>query len=266
MKPILFPGLGLEININNVAFNIFGRDIYWYGLIIVTGMLLCLFLVYKDKNKYGIKWDDIITFLIYALIVGIICARIYYVVFRWDYYSVHPNEIISIWNGGIAIYGGIIGALIVAVIFCKVKKYKFLNLCDLGAPYLALAQSIGRWGNFVNREAFGGETTSFLRMGIYDNSISDYIFVHPTFLYESLVTLSIFIILLLVKRKQKFDGQLFYLYMIIYGVGRALVEGLRTDSLMWGSFRVSQVLAIILAVVFSIIYVFKLYKTKTKKS
>ena len=260
MKPILFPGLGLEININNVAFNIFGKDIYWYGLIIVFGMLLSLFLVYKDKKKYNISWDDIITFLIYALIFGIICARIYYVVFKWDYYSEHLDEIIKIWNGGIAIYGGIIGALITAVVFCKIKKIKFLNLCDLGAPYLALAQSIGRWGNFVNREAFGGPTSSILRMGIYDKTISDYIYVHPTFLYEALVTFTIFVVLMLVKRKQKFDGQLFYLYMIIYGIGRALVEGMRTDSLMFGSFRVSQILSIVLSIAFGIIYVIKSLK------
>lgn len=260
MKPILFPGLGLEININNVAFNIFGKDIYWYGIIIVCGMLLSLFLAYKDKKKYNISWDDITTYLIYALIIGIIFARAYYVIFKWDYYSQHLDEIVKIWNGGIAIYGGIIGALLTAIVFCKVKKINFLNLCDLGAPYFALAQSIGRWGNFVNREAFGGPTSSILRMGIYDESISDYIFVHPTFLYESLVTLTIFIILKLVKKNQKFDGQLFYLYMIMYGIGRALIEGMRTDSLMWGNYRVSQVLSIILAIVFGIIYVVKCRK------
>lgn len=266
MKPILFPGLGLEIDINNVAFNILGKDIYWYGLIIVFGMLLSIFLVWKDKRKYGISWDDITTFLIWAIVIGIACARIYYVVFKWDYYSNHLGEVFKIWNGGIAIYGAIIGALITAIVFCKIKKISFLNLCDFCAPYLALAQSIGRWGNFVNREAFGSATNSFLRMGIFDSSINGYIFVHPTFLYESLITLSIFIVLMFVKKNQKFDGQLFYLYMILYGIGRAFVEGMRTDSLMLGEFRVSQILAILFAGVFVVIYLWnKLFKNKMSK-
>ena len=254
MKPILFPGLGLEVDINNVAFNILGKDIYWYGLIIVSGMLLAMFLAWKDKNKYGISWDDITNFLIWAIITGIISARIYFVVFKWDYYSNHLNEIFMIWNGGIAIYGAIIGALITALIFCKVKKVGFLNLCDFCAPYLALAQSIGRWGNFVNREAFGGPTDSILRMGIFDANIGEYIFVHPTFLYESIITLFIFIVLLCIKKNKKFNGQIFYLYMILYGIGRALVEGMRTDSLMIGYARVSQLLAILFAVSFAGMY------------
>ena len=260
MKPILFPGLGLEFDINNIAFNIFGRDIYWYGLIIVFGMLLSMLLAKHDKNKYGIKWDDITTFFIWAVIIGIICARIYYVVFKWDYYSNNLSEIFKIWNGGIAIYGGIIGALITAFIFCKVKKISFLNLCDFCAPYLALAQSIGRWGNFVNREAFGGPTDSILRMGIFDYNINDYVFVHPTFLYESLITLTIFAILMVIRKNKKFDGQFFYLYMILYGIGRAFVEGMRTDSLMLGEFRVSQILAVGFAIVFFVIYMYNVFK------
>lgn len=265
MKPILFPGLGLEININNVAFNIFGKDIYWYGLIIVSAMLLSMFLAKKDKNKYGISWDDITTFLIWAISIGIISARIYYVIFKWDYFSLHLNEVFAIWNGGIAIYGAIIGALVTAIIFCKIKKINFLNLCDFCAPYLALAQSIGRWGNFVNREAFGGITNSILRMGIFDSNLNEYVFVHPTFLYESLVTLFIFIVLMVIRKKKKFNGQFFYLYMIMYGIGRAVIEGMRTDSLMFGNIRVSQILAIIFAVAFLVIYLYNtLLKRKSK--
>lgn len=263
MKPILFPGLGLEIAINNVAFNIFGKDIYWYGIIIACGMLLCIILASKDKNKFGISWDDITTFLIYAVIIGIVCARIYFVAFKWEYYKTRLSEIIKIWNGGIAIYGGIIGALITAVTFCKVKKISFLSLCDFLAPYLALGQCIGRWGNFVNREAFGGMTNSFIRMGIFDESINQYIYVHPTFLYESLITLSIFIVLMCLRKNRKFEGQFFYLYMIMYGIGRAVVEGLRTDSLMLGCIRISQLLAIAFVITFGILYIIKM-KSKTK--
>lgn len=257
MKPILFPGLGLEIDINNVAFNIFGKDIYWYGIIITCGMLLAIFLAKKDKEKFGIDWDDVTTFLIYAIIIGIISARLYYVAFKWEYYSSHINEIFQIWNGGIAIYGAIIGAIITAIIFCKVKKMKFLNLADFCVPYLALAQSIGRWGNFVNREAFGEVTDSFFRMGIFDTKLNEYVFVHPTFLYESIITFTIFVALILMKKNRKFEGQLFYLYMILYGIGRAIVEGLRTDSLMFGTFRVSQMLAMFLTISFAMAYIYR---------
>ena len=264
MKPILFPGLGIEVDFHNVAFNILGKDIYWYGIIITFGLVLAVLLAKRDKQKYEISWDDITTFLIYAIIIGFISARIYYVLFRWDYYSQHLDEMIKIWNGGIAIYGGVIGALMTGLIFCKRKKIKFLNLCDFCAPYLALAQSIGRWGNFANREAYGTQTTSFLRMGIFDSKMNGYMFVHPTFLYESIATLLIFIILLVVKKKQKFDGQIFYLYMTLYGIARAIIEGLRTDSLYLGTFRVSQILAILFSFVFTILYMMQDKKYRNK--
>jgi len=257
MQPILFPGIGLEINIPRIAFHLLGRDVYWYGIIITCGLLISLLIAKKDKEKYHIDWDDITTFLINAIIVGFVCARLYYVVFKWEYYSQHLDEIVKIWNGGIAIYGGVIGAMVTGIVFCKVKKIPFLSLCDFCVPYLSLAQSIGRWGNFINREAYGSETTSILRMGIFDSQVNDYIFVHPTFLYESIATFFIFMILLWVKKKQKFEGQLFYLYMILYGLARSLIEGLRTDSLYLGNFRISQVLAILFVCVFSTIYYMK---------
>lgn len=262
MEPIIFPGLGLEFKINNIAFNILGKDIYWYGIIITFGLLFATFLAQRDKNKYNISWDDLTTFIIYAIIFGFIGARIYYVAFKWSYYSHHLNEIIKIWNGGIAIYGGIIGALITAIVFCKVKKISFLSLSDFFAPYLALGQSIGRWGNFVNREAYGSATDSLFRMGIFDRQLNEFIFVHPTFLYESVATFIIFIVLLSLKKKQKFEGQIFYLYMILYGVARALIEGLRTDSLYLGSYRISQALAIIFSIVFLSFYIVKYIKNK----
>ena len=262
MKPILFPGLGLTFDISNVAFHLLGKDIYWYGIIITCGLLLAMILAKRDKQKYGIQWDDITSFLIYALIVGFICARIYYVIFKWDYYSMHLDEIIKIWNGGIAIYGGVIGALITGFIFCKRKKISFFNLCDFCAPYLALAQSIGRWGNFFNREAYGGPTNSLLRMGIYHTTLNEYQYVHPTFLYESVANFFIFVILLLVKKKQKFDGQIFELYMILYGIARFFIEGLRADSLYLGPFRISQMLALLFVLLFSTLFFIQTFKRK----
>ena len=267
MQPITFPGLGLSFDFNNVAFSLFGKEIYWYGIIITCGLLLAVLLAKRDKNKYGISWDDITSFLIYAIVFGFLGARLYYVIFQWDYYAKNLSEIVKIWHGGIAIYGGVIGALLTAIIFCRKKKIPFLSLCDFCAPYLALAQSIGRWGNFVNREAYGSATNSIFRMGIYDNSLQEYLFVHPTFLYESVATFLIFVLLLCTKKKQKFKGQIFDLYMILYGIARALIEGLRTDSLYIGSIRVSQLLAVIFAIIFSLLYFYhRKHNTQQKHS
>lgn len=260
MRPITFPNLGLELDINPVAFNIFGRDIYWYGIIIVSGIILALILAWKNRDTYGISWDTLTDFAFIAIPVGIICARIYYVAFEWDYYKNNLSEIIKIWNGGIAIYGAIIGGIITAIVFCKKRKIKLLDLCDFCAPYLALCQSIGRWGNFVNREAYGEITNSFLKMGIFNDSIGEYIYVQPTFLYESICTFIIFCVLYSYRHNKKFSGEIFYLYMTLYGMARFVVEGFRSDSLYLYGFRVSQVLALIFAVVFGIM----LLKTKRK--
>lgn len=253
MHPITFPNLGLELDINPVAFNIFERDIYWYGIIIVSGIILALFLAWKNRDTYGITWDIFTDFAFIAIPVGIICARIYYVAFEWDYYKNNLSEIIKIWNGGIAIYGAIIGGIITAIIFCKKRKIKFLDLCDFCAPYLVLCQSIGRWGNFVNREAYGEITDSFLKMGIFNSSIGEYIYVQPTFLYESICTFIIFCVLYAHRHNKKFSGEIFYLYMMLYGMARFVVEGFRSDSLYLFGFKISQVLALIFTVTFGII-------------
>jgi phosphatidylglycerol:prolipoprotein diacylglycerol transferase len=162
---------------------------------------------------------------------------------------------------GIAIYGGIIGAIVTAIIYCRKKKINFLKFCDFLAPYLALGQSIGRWGNFLNREAYGYETNSFFKMGLFDKSINKYIYVHPTFLYESVLTLAIFLILYFRGNKNKNDGEIFYLYMIMYGVGRAIIEGFRQDSLFLYNFRISQVIAMVFVIIFTIL----LYNQKAKR-
>ncbi len=260
MQPILFPNLNLSFNINPVAFNLFGKDIYWYGIIIVTGIIIALFLAKRDDGKYGLKWDDVTDFLMIGIIVGIICARIYYVVFNWSYYRNNLSEIYKIWHGGLAIYGVIIGGLIVAYVYCKKKNIKFLSLCDYLAPYLPLVQAMGRWGNFINREAYGSVTDSFLKMGIFDSGLGEYIFVHPTFLYESICTLIIFIILFIIRNKRKFEGQIICLYFIMYGLARGVIEGVRTDSLMISNIRVSQILSIILVIVFGSIYLYRMRK------
>ncbi|MBR4111248.1 MAG: prolipoprotein diacylglyceryl transferase [Clostridia bacterium] len=262
MHPITFPNLGLELDINPVAFNVLGRDIYWYGIIIVFGIVLALILAWKNRDTYGISWDTLTDFAFIAIPVGIICARFYYVVFEWDYYKNNLSEIIKIWNGGIAIYGAIIGGIITAIIFCKKRKIKFLDLCDFCAPYLALCQSIGRWGNFANREAYGEVTDSFLKMGIFNDVIGEYIYVQPTFLYESICTFIIFCILYSYRHNKKFSGEIFYLYMTLYGIARFVVEGYRSDSLYLFGFRVSQVLALIFTVVFGVMLLKTHWKTK----
>lgn len=263
MHPIIFPNLNLSFDINPVAFSILGKDIYFYGIIIVAGIIIALFLMRRDNGKYGLKWDDVFDFLMWTLVFGIISARIYYVIFQWEYYKSNLNEIYKIRHGGIAIYGGIIGALLTAFFYCRKKKISFLSLCDYCAPYLPLVQAIGRWGNFVNREAYGAVTDSFLKMGIWDSSVGAYIYVHPTFLYESLINFAIFIFLFVKSRKNVKKGELFYLYMFLYGIGRAIVEGMRADSLYMFNFRISQVLAVLFAVFFGIILLKQKFQRKS---
>lgn len=235
-----FPNLGLEFTLNRVACTVFGKDIYWYGIIICVGFILAALYVNARTKDFGITSDNLTDCLIICVPLGIICARIYYVVFEWSYYAQHPDEIIAIWKGGIAIYGGIIGTLIGLYVYSRVKKLSFASLCDLAAFGLLIGQCIGRWGNFVNGEAHGGPTTLPWGMTIDDQSM-----VHPTFLYESLWNLIGFILLHFYSKKRKFKGEMALLYVAWYGAGRAWIEGLRTDSLYIGSMRVSQLLAII---------------------
>ena len=235
---ISFPALGLEFTLNRVACNVFGKDIYWYGIIICVGFVLAALYVNARVKEFGVTSDNLVDCLIICVPTGIVCARIYYVIFEWDYYSQHPSEIIAIWNGGIAIYGAVIGVLIALLVYSRVKKLPFATLCDLAALGLLIGQCIGRWGNFVNGEAHGGETA--LPWGM---SIDGADPVHPTFLYESVWNLVGFIGLHFYSKKRKFRGEIALLYVAWYGLGRAWIEGLRTDSLYLGTLRVSQVLA-----------------------
>lgn len=235
-----FPNLGLEFTLNRVACTVLGKDIYWYGIIICAGFILAALYVNSRTKDFGITSDNLTDCLIICVPLGIICARIYYVVFEWGYYAQHPGEIIAIWKGGIAIYGGIIGTLIGLLVYSRVKKLSLASLCDLAAFGLLIGQCIGRWGNFVNGEAHGGPTTLPWGMTIDGQSM-----VHPTFLYESLWNLAGFVLLHFYSKKRRFKGEIALLYAAWYGAGRAWIEGLRTDSLYIGSVRVSQLLAVI---------------------
>ena len=235
-----FPNLGLEFTLNRVACTVLGKDIYWYGIIICAGFILAALYVSSRTKEFGITSDNLMDCLIICVPLGIICARIYYVVFEWSYYAEHPGEIIAIWKGGIAIYGGIIGTLIGLFVYSRVKKLSFASLCDLAAFGLLIGQCIGRWGNFVNGEAHGGPTSLPWGMTIDGGSM-----VHPTFFYESLWNLIGFILLHFYSKKRKFKGEMALLYVAWYGAGRAWSEGLRTDSLYIGPVRVSQLLAAI---------------------
>ncbi len=264
-------------------------SIRWYGAIIAFGFLLAVLFGGRIAYKWKINLDKMVDILIYGTIFGIIGARLYYVAFEWGYYSQHLNEIVQIWNGGLAIYGGIIGGLLGAYITCKVEKVNFFNLLDMASMSLLIGQGIGRWGNFANQEAFGTFTTkpwgmmsdtvleyiqknpsSFGLSGMTSDQIAAYIsendlYVHPTFLYESIWCLLGFAVLYIILRKfRKFSGQLFLTYGVWYGIERAVVEGLRTDSLFIGNtnLRVSQLLSIVLATVCLILLVVLLVKYK----
>ena len=254
---ISFPGLGLSFNPSRVAFSIGSKPIYWYGIIIAAGFLLAVYYALKRADQFGLTQDNIIDMLICAVPLAIIGARAYYCLFSWNLYKDDPIRVLYIWEGGLAIYGGVIGAVIGLFIYTKVKKVKTSAMLDIGGLGLLIGQSIGRWGNFMNREAFGAQTNSFLRMGLTDASGAT-IYVHPTFLYESVWNAIGLLILHFYSKRRKFDGQIFLMYLGWYGLGRMFIEGLRTDSLYIGSsnLRVSQLLAGIcfLAVVIFLVY------------
>ena len=262
-------------------------SIKWYGVIIAFGLILAA--LFGGRIAYTWKMDlsKMIDVLIYGMFGGIVCARAYYVIFEWDYYSVHPEEIFQIWRGGLAIYGGIIGGLIAAFITCKVEKLNFFNLLDCAGMSLLIGQGIGRWGNYANQEAFGVFTNG--NYGMMSEKIISYIelhpelyglegvsniplyieennlFVHPTFFYEfAWCMLGVLVLYVITRKFRKFSGQTFLCYGIWYGLERAVVEGLRTDSLYIGDtgLRVSQVLSIAIVVVCLTVLVIKLLKVR----
>lgn len=262
---INFPGLGLHLYVPQIAIKIFGINIYWYAICIVTGIVIALILCAKSKENFNIKFDFVYECLIFAIIFGIIGARLYYVLFNLDYYSKNPIKILHIRDGGLAIYGGLIAGFIVILQKCRKRKVNILDFLDYFSPFVAIAQSIGRWGNFFNQEAYGIDTTNILRMGIVTQD--GYKEVHPAFFYESISTLIIFIVLRKLQKNRKFRGQICYSYLILYSGIRMLIEGVRSDSLMLGNFRISQVLSITIFVIFGIMLLKKYIKyNQTEKN
>lgn len=226
-------------------------SVHWYGVIIGFGVMLGLYLALRECARRGVDKDYFIDLIFYAIPIAILCARAYYVIFEWDYYSQNPAEIPKIWHGGLAIHGGLIGAVLTAIVFSKIKGLSFWKLADIAAPSIILAQAIGRWGNFMNQEAHGGEVSrqflenlhlpEFVINQMYINGT----YYHPTFLYESLWNVTGFIILLLLRKVNLRRGELFLSYLIWYSIGRFFIEGMRTDSLMLTeSLRMAQVISL----------------------
>ena len=239
---ISFPFLGLEVNPPRVL-PLGPLNIHLYGLAIGLGLILAVMYVCRRSKEFGLKEDDILDGVLWITPFAIICARIYYVAFSWKDYADNPLSVFAIWEGGIAIYGSVIGAVIGVIVLCKVKKLKIATVLDVTLLGFFIGQILGRWGNFFNREAFGAATDSFFRMGLYNTVTSQWEYYHPTFLYESVWNLVGFILLHFLSKRRQYDGQIALGYAAWYGLGRCFIEGLRVDSLYWGSFRVSQVLA-----------------------
>ncbi len=284
---IRFPNLGIVLSNVGKSIHIGSFEIAFYGLVITFGMICGVLIAMHIAKKTGQNPDNYFDLAIIAIIASVIGARVYYVIFAWeDMFKDNPIQVFNIRNGGLAIYGGVITAIITTFIFTKVKKLKFSLFCDTAGCGLVLGQIIGRWGNFFNRECFGEYTDSFLAMqlpvsAVRQNEITElmwdnlavidgveYIQVHPTFLYESLWNLCVLIIMLVLIKKKSFDGEVFLFYLAGYGIGRFLIEGLRTDQLKLGhtGIAVSQMLGIIMFVCATLTIVIKLIILKRKKN
>lgn len=254
---------------NPVAFSIFGLDVRWYGILISSGMLLGIIIAQYSCKLREVNYDDLLNVILISLPLSILGARLYYVAFEFQYYKNNLADILNIRQGGLAIHGGIIAAVIIALIYSRYKKLNFLKLADVAAPSIILAQALGRWGNFFNQEAHGGPVSYefikafpiFIQKGMY----IDGIYYHPTFLYESIWNIIIFIILVGILRKSKRIGVVFFTYIGLYSIGRVFIEGLRTDSLMLGPIRVAQLISlmgVITWIIFLILTIMKKNKNK----
>ena len=240
---ISFPFLGLEVNPPR-SISLGPLNIYLYGVAIALGLILAVVYVCRRSKEFvGLSDDDILDGVLWITPFAIVCARLYYVAFSWESYRDNPISILYIWEGGIAIYGSVLGAIAGMAVYCKIKKVRLTALLDLVLMAFLIGQILGRWGNFFNREAFGAATDSFFRMGLFNTKTNAWEYYHPTFLYESVWNLIGFVRLSTLASRRKYDGQIALGYAAWYGLGRAFIEGLRVDSLYWGPFRVSQVLA-----------------------
>ena len=239
---ICFPFLGIEVNPPRVL-ELGPLTIHYYGAIIAAGLMLAMLYCCRRSKEFGLKEDDILDGFLWITPFAIVCARIYYCAFSWEEYAADPISVFYIWNGGIAIYGNVIGAILGMAVFARLKKVKLTAVLDLVMIAFLIGQFIGRWGNFMNREAFGAATDSFFRMGLFNTQTNAWEYYHPTFLYESVWNMTGFAVLHFLSKKRQYDGQMALCYAAWYGLGRCFIEGLRVDSLWWGPFRVSQVLA-----------------------
>ena len=241
---ISFPSLGIEWDPAR-SISIGPLNIYLYGLIIATGLLLAVLYGCRRCRQFGLNEDTLTDGVLWVTPFAFLCARLYYCIFYWEEggYADNLLSVLYVWQGGLAIYGGVIGAIVGIIVFCKVKKISIGAVLDIVALGFLIGQTMGRWGNFFNREAFGAETDSFLRMGLYNTYTGMTEYHHPTFLYESLWNLVGFIALHFLSKKRQYDGQIALSYAAWYGLGRVFIEGLRTDSLYIGAFRVSQLVA-----------------------
>lgn len=243
---------------NPIAFTIFGIDIMWYGIIIAAAMVVAVMIIYRRAPVHGISSEKTLDFVLITVPMGVIGARVYYVLFNWDFYAGDIHKMINIRNGGLAIHGGLIFGFLAAILLCRLWNIRPLNLLDLTAPAIAIAQSIGRWGNYFNQEAHGGPTNLPWAISV------DGQMVHPTFLYESIWCFLLFFLLLFIDSNRKFVGQTFLLYGSLYSLERFFVEALRTDSLMVGSFKQAQLLSAAVFILFTIMYIMLRRKNKDR--
>ena len=241
---ISFPGLGIDIDPVR-EFAVGPLSVHMYGLVIAFGLVLAVVYAMRRSSQFGLTEDHVLDGVLWVTPIAIVCARAYYCAFSWELYADDPISVLYIWQGGIAIYGGVLGAVAGVLVFCRIRKISLGATLDLVLLGFLIGQSIGRWGNFFNREAFGAETESFLRMGLYSPLTGTTTYHHPTFLYESAWNALGFVVLHFLSKKRQYDGQIALGYVVWYGLGRTFIEGLRTDSLYvpGTGIRVSQLLA-----------------------
>ena len=263
---ISFPFLGLEMDPGR-GFSIGPLNIHYYGVIIAIGLMLAVLYGCKRSREFGLKQDDVLDGVLWITPFAILCARAYYCAFSWELYADDPISVLYIWKGGIAIYGGVLGAIVGMIVFCRIKKISLGATLDLVLMGFLIGQAIGRWGNFFNREAFGAETESFLRMGLLNALTGEITYHHPTFLYESVWNALGFVILHFLSKKREFDGQIALGYAFWYGLGRTFIEGLRTDSLYipGTELRVSQLLAALSCLAAAAVLVYFILKPPAKR-
>lgn len=243
---------------DSIAFTLFGISVRWYGIIISSAIIIGAIMAFREARRIGFDEEDLIDALLFAIPLSVLGARLYYVAFSWDYYGNNPKEILHFRGGGMAIHGAIIVAVITVIVFSKKRKLDFWKIADICSPSIILGQAIGRWGNYINQEAYGTQTD--LPWGINVNGVK----VHPTFLYESLWDLGVFIFLIWYrKNKSKVSGETFLLYLTLYSLGRFFIEGLRIDSLMLGNIRIAQLISIISIIIAMVIFFFRRKKHKS---